>query len=79
MKVKSLRLKNYRNYRDEIFNFNDGVNILYGENAQGKTNVLEAVNIFSSAHSHRGVRDRELVMFDEEEALLELTFDSQMR
>ncbi len=79
MKVKSLRLKNYRNYKDEIFNFSDGINILYGENAQGKTNVLEAVNLFSSAHSHRGVRDKELVMFDENEAFLKMDFESQKR
>ncbi len=79
MKVKSLKLKNYRNYKDEIINFSDGINILYGENAQGKTNILEALNIFSSSRSHRGVRDRELIMFDEKESTIELEFISQER
>ncbi len=79
MKVKSLKLKNYRNYSEETFNFSDGINILYGENAQGKTNVLEALHLFSSSRSHRGVRDRELVSFSENESELTLDFYSQKR
>ena len=79
MKVKSLKLKNYRNYKEETFEFKDGINILYGENAQGKTNVLEALHLFSSSRSHRGVRDKELIMFDETEGELSLEFESQKR
>ena len=79
MKVKSLRLKNFRNYGEEEFVFDEGINILYGENAQGKTNVVEALYMFSSSRSHRGVRDRELVRFGEKEAEAELSFYSQNR
>ena len=79
MKVKSLRLKNFRNYGEEEFVFDEGINILYGENAQGKTNVVEALYMFSSSRSHRGVRDRELVKFGEKEAEAELSFYSQNR
>lgn len=79
MRVKSLKLKNYRNYSEEIFNFSDGINILYGENAQGKTNVIEAINLFASSRSHRGAKDRDLVKFEEEESKIELEFFSQER
>ena len=43
MRIKSLRLKNFRNYADEEFAFDGGLNVLYGRNAQGKTNCAEAV------------------------------------
>ena len=43
MVIKSLELKNYRNYKDLYIEFSDGTNILYGNNAQGKTNILEAI------------------------------------
>ena len=47
-----------------------GTNLLYGENAQGKTNVLEAIYLCGVSHSHRGARDREMISFGEEEAHL---------
>lgn len=68
MIVKSLELKNYRNYSDLSMQFHNGTNILYGENAQGKTNILEAVYLCGTTKSHRGSKDREIIKFDEEEA-----------
>lgn len=61
MKVNSLKLKDFRNYDDETIAFSDGVNIIHGDNAQGKTNILEAVHMFSMGKSNRTPRDIELI------------------
>lgn len=79
MKVKKLSLHNFRNYEEENIEFGDGINIFYGENAQGKTNILEAVYIFSSSKSHRGAKDRELIRFSSDEAKVTMRFLSQKR
>ena len=68
MIVKSLELKDYRNYGSLNMQFHNGTNILYGENAQGKTNILEAIYLCGTTKSHRGSKDREIVRFGEEEA-----------
>ncbi len=68
MIVKSLELKDYRNYSDLSIQFHNGTNILYGENAQGKTNILEAIYLCGTTKSHRGSKDKEIVMFQEDEA-----------
>lgn len=68
MIVKSLELKDYRNYNHLNMNFSSGTNILYGENAQGKTNILEAIYLCGTTKSHRGSKDKEMVSFKEEEA-----------
>lgn len=60
--ITSLRLQNFRSYRDESFEFNNGVNIVVGPNASGKTNLLEAVLVLSQGKSYRA-KDQELVMF----------------
>ena len=68
MIIKSLELKNYRNIPAmELFPAQD-VNIIYGENAQGKTNVIEAVWLFTGCKSFRGAKDKELVRFGEEKS-----------
>ena len=53
MKVERLELKNFRNYEYQSIDFGEGINILYGENAQGKTNVLEALYITATGKSQR--------------------------
>lgn len=68
MIIKSLELENFRNYEQAKIEFSKGVNILYGDNAQGKTNILEAVYVGATARSHRAGRDREMIRFGEEEA-----------
>ncbi len=68
MIIKSLELADYRNYESLSIQFDKGVNILYGDNAQGKTNILEAVYLSSTTKSHRGSKDREIVNFNKEEA-----------
>ena len=57
MKIKSLHLKNFRNYEDETFSFSDGINILTGSNAQGKTNSAEAIFFLCTGYSPRANKD----------------------
>lgn len=73
MYIKSLELKNYRNYNDLSIEFEKGTNILYGNNAQGKTNILEAIYVASTTKSHRGSKDREIINFDKDEAHIKVT------
>ena len=69
MYIQSLELKNYRNYDRLIIEFSSGTNILYGDNAQGKTNILEAVYLGATTKSHRGSKDKEIIRFGENESL----------
>ena len=63
MRIKNLLLKNFRNYSDEHFEFSDGLNILTGRNAQGKTNCAEAVFYLCTGTSPRARRDRQLIKY----------------
>lgn len=71
MVIKSLKLKNYRNYDLEQLNFDPDTNILYGDNAQGKTNILEALYLSGTTKSHRGTKDRDLIRFGYDESHIE--------
>lgn len=68
MYIESLELKNFRNYEDLSIVLDPGTNILYGDNAQGKTNVLEAVYLCGTTKSHRGSKDKEMIRFDQDES-----------
>ena len=68
MVIKSIELADYRNYDSLTVQFDKGTNILYGDNAQGKTNILEAIFVSATTKSHRGSKDREIINFDKEEA-----------
>lgn len=68
MIIKSLELENFRNYDSLSISFDSGTNILYGDNAQGKTNILEAIYLSATTKSHKGSKDREVVNFAAEEA-----------
>lgn len=68
MIIKRLQLNNFRNYEELDIEFSKGVNLLYGDNAQGKTNILEAVFMLATTKSIRGSKDREMIRFGEEEA-----------
>ena len=61
MYVKSLDLLNFRNYEKLSLTLDPGINIFYGANAQGKTNILEAVYLAGTSKSHRGTRDRDMI------------------
>lgn len=68
MIIKSLELQDYRNYDTLNLAFDRGTNILYGDNAQGKTNILEAIYVSATTKSHKGSKDRDIVNFHKEEA-----------
>ncbi|MEF9916924.1 MAG: DNA replication/repair protein RecF [Lachnospiraceae bacterium] len=71
MKIKSLKLKNFRNYNLLSLTFDDKTNIFYGDNAQGKTNILEAIYLSGTTKSHRGTRDRDIIKFESNESHIE--------
>lgn len=68
MFIESVELKNYRNYQQLSLAFDKGTNIFFGDNAQGKTNILEAVYLCGTTKSHRGSKDREMIQFKAQEA-----------
>lgn len=68
MIIKSIKLKNFRNYEQLDISFDHETNILFGDNAQGKTNILEAASVSATTKSHKGSRDKEMIRFGEEEA-----------
>ena len=68
MYIESIELKNYRNYEYLYIELDPATNILYGDNAQGKTNILEAAYLCGTTKSHRGSRDREIIRFGQEES-----------
>ena len=68
MKITTLELKNFRNYQTEIFNFSDGINILTGKNAQGKTNAAEAIFFLCTGYSPRANKDKIFIKSGEENA-----------
>jgi len=75
MILKSLELVNYRNY-EKVHIFPDpGINILYGDNAQGKTNILESIYLCGTTKSHRGSKDKEIIKFGNNESHVRCFFD----
>ena len=79
MHIRKLKLVNFRNYESAELEFSPLTNIIYGNNAQGKTNILEAVYLFSQGRSHRAKTDKELVRFGEDFAKLKLEFEDSER
>ena len=70
MRIKKLLLKNFRNYGEEVFGFDEGLNVLYGKNAQGKTNCAEAVFYLCTGASPRAKKDKQLIKSGEESAYI---------
>jgi len=68
MILKKLSLRNFRNYESIDLCFDNGIHILVGDNAQGKTNILEAICVAATTKSHKGSKDKEIINFEKEEA-----------
>ena len=79
MHVTKLSLRDFRNYREQTLELSPGTNLIYGQNAQGKTNILEAVYMFSQGKSHRAKSDRELIRFGCVGARAALSFETSER
>ena len=74
MKVNTICLNQFRNINDMSLSFNEGVNIIYGENAQGKTNILEALWLFTGMKSFRSSKDAEQILFGKDRAKIKVNF-----
>ena len=70
MRIDALTLEGFRNYDRQALTFHDSCNVIYGENAQGKTNLLEAMVYLSCGKSPRARADRELIGFDRDKAYI---------
>lgn len=79
MRVLAVKFENYRNLKNDIIQPCEGVNIIYGDNAQGKTNLLEAIWLFCGGHSFRSSKDSETIKWDKDYARLEMRFFGQER
>ncbi len=75
MKVKKLEIQNFRNIKDISLNFDDEINVICGENAQGKTNIIEALWLFSGAKSFRNSKDNEIIKFGQQNAKISTFFE----
>ncbi len=71
MYIEKLALKNYRNYEELVIEFENKVNVILGENAQGKTNVMESIYVLAMAKSHRTSNDKDIIRWDQDYAKIE--------
>lgn len=76
MYINSLEMTNFRNYVSQKIMFSRETNIIFGSNAQGKTNILEAISMFSSGKSYRRVSDRNLIRYDCDFARIKVDFNT---
>lgn len=77
MYLSEIELRNFRNYENRKVAFSPGINVFIGENAQGKTNLLEAIYVLAMTRSHRTANDRELINWQAKEALVKGTVIKQ--
>ena len=79
MFIEKLKLKNYRNYKEETFNFSEGLNVIVGKNAQGKTNVLEAIFFSVIGKSFKTSKEKELIKWEKNYSQIEGIFKRKYR
>ena len=79
MWIKKIKINNFRNYKKEEILLEKNINLFYGENAQGKTNMIEAIFLGSMGKSFRAKRDKEMIKLKEEKAEIELEYEKSDR
>ncbi len=79
MYIETIALQGFRNYKNAVAEFSDGINVIAGRNAQGKTNLLEALFLLCAGRSFRARSDKELMGFEEDEAKIEARGESAGR
>ena len=79
MFVEEIYLSNFRNYEKGYTKFSESINVIYGDNARGKTNILEAIYLLSTARSHRLAKEIEMIMFGKQNAKINAKFNSHKR
>lgn len=78
MKVKKIELFNYRNYLSNTIEFGDGLNVIEGHNAQGKTNLVEAVYFCAVGKSFRVAREKEVINWNKDTAKIKVTIEKEI-
>ena len=76
---KKIKIKNFRNYESEEINLEKNINIFYGQNAQGKTNIIESIFLCSLGKSFRTKKDKEMIKLNEQNALVEVEYEKSDR
>ena len=79
MWIKNIKIKNFRNYNKEEINLEKNINIFYGQNAQGKTNIIESIFLCSLGKSFRTKKDKEMIKLNEQNALVEVEYEKSDR
>ena len=79
MYIEKIKLNNFRNYENLEINLNENINIIYGDNAQGKTNILEAIFLSSLGKSFRTNKEKEMIKFNSEKLLVEIFYQKKDR
>ena len=79
MWIKKIKIKNFRNYESEEINLEKNINIFYGQNAQGKTNIIESIFLCSLGKSFRTKKDKEMIELNEQNALVEVEYEKSDR
>ena len=79
MIINGLKFSNFRNLENNHISFGDKMNVIVGDNGQGKTNLLECIWMFNGVRSFRGAKDRDLVRFEKKSAKIEIEFFSEER
>ena len=79
MWIKKIKINNFRNYKSQEINLEKNINIFYGENAQGKTNIIEAIFLSSMGKSFRAKKDKEMIMLGEEKSNIEIEYEKTDR
>lgn len=79
MWINNIKLSNFRNYNKKEIKLHENINVFYGENAQGKTNIIESIFLCSIGKSFRTSKEKELIKFNEEKALIEINFQKSDR
>ena len=79
MWIKKIKINNFRNYNYQEINLEKNINIFYGENAQGKTNIIEAIFLSSMGKSFRAKKDKEMIMLGEEKSNIEIEYEKTDR
>ena len=77
--LKEIELENFRNIEKAHLCFSDDLTIIYGDNAQGKTNLIESIYLFASGKSFRGVKEKDLMRFGASKTSLKITFEDHIR
>ena len=79
MWINNIKLNNFRNYTNKEIKLHENINVFFGENAQGKTNIIESIFLCSIGKSFRTNKEKELIKFNEEKTLVEINYEKSDR